>query len=34
MSNLTFINLQIKDYEDDIAQVQDELGVLYITLKI
>ena len=27
MSNLTFINLQIKDYEDDIAQVQDELGV-------
>ena len=27
MSNLTFINLQIKDYEDDIAQAQDELGV-------
>ena len=25
--NLTFINLQYKDYEDDIAQVQDELGV-------
>ena len=27
MSNLTFINLQYKDYEDDIAKVQDELGV-------
>ena len=27
MSNLTFINLQYKDYEDDIAQVQDELGI-------
>jgi hypothetical protein len=25
--DVTFINLQYKDYEDDIAQVQDELGV-------
>jgi tetratricopeptide (TPR) repeat protein len=25
--NITFINLQYKDYEDDIAQVKDELGV-------
>ena len=26
--DVTFINLQYKDYEDDIAQVQDELGVI------
>ena len=25
--DVTFINLQYKDYEDDIAQVEDELGV-------
>ena len=25
--DVTFINLQYKDYEDDIATVQDELGV-------
>ena len=25
--DVTFINLQYTDYEDDIAQVQDELGV-------